>query len=238
MSNTIKKNLAPNNGIMTNAKNGLPLVTVFQQCYDPEGFNPQTDYETWDQCLNRVYSVRDPKPSVTEFGDAMYSVWKGEGGLSRESMIKALRSLKVYSETSIFTEVNKYYPNVNVTITIDNIAEVQKTNNLSKHIHVTDDNADPNQGSNELTITAKVGTTLTWKAVSKSTSDTVHLKKFVRRIHPNERHLFPENQPSLQLDGTFKGTLNKTGRETYAFHITFNNDPKVYSWDPYINSIS
>lgn len=224
MSNTMKNVRA------LAANDQLPLETVFLQCYDTEHLSPENNYDAWDKCLKEVYSTRNPKPSVTEFGDAMYSVWK-DAGLSRAIMIEALKSIPDYADKAIYTEVNKYYP-ITVLMTVDTV-QTLKTGNLSNYITVTDDNGDPNQGSNEITVIAKMGSTLAWKAVSINGTDTVHLKQFIKVAGP---HLFTTGEPSLQPDGTFQGTLTTTGLETYRFSMTINNGTTVYSWDPYIQS--
>lgn len=207
----------------------LPLEVVFQQCYDNEHLSPENNYGAWDQCLVEVYNTRDPKPTIEEFGDAMYSIWK-DAGLSREIMIKALKSIPAYQGTPVYTEVNKFYP-ITILMTIDTVNTV-RTGRLS--IIITDDNGDPNQGSNEITVTAKVNTTLVWKGVSKNGTDTVQLKQFIRESNIS---LFPDNEPNAQPDGTFKGTLNKKGFETYSFSITINGGGRVYRWDPYICAV-
>ena len=207
----------------------LPLEVVFQQCFDEEHLSPENDYGAWDQCLVAVYNTRNPKPTIQEFGDALYAIWK-DAGLSREIMIKALKSIPAYRDTEIYSEVNKFYP-ITLLMTVDTVNTVK---NGRLFITITDDNGDPNQGSNEITVTAKVNTTLVWKAVSTNGTDTVHLKQFIRESSTN---LFPANEPSIQPDGTFKGTLDKPGFETYSFAITINNGSRVYRWDPYIRAI-
>jgi hypothetical protein len=228
MSNTMNK-------VKALAANGqLPLSDVFQQCYDEEHLSPKNNYDAWDTCLKEVYSVRNPKPSVAEFGDAMYNVWKDAGGLTRTIMINALKSIADYTnDSAIYTEVNKYYP-ITVLMTIDT-TRVLSSGYLSSNIVITDDNGDPNQGSNEIRVTAKVKTKLIWKAVAKNGTDTIQLKEFkIRR----GQDLFTAPEPNLQADGTYKGTLTKVGSETYAYNISINNGSQMYTWDPFITSLA
>ncbi|CAA9201530.1 AidA/PixA family protein [Flavobacterium collinsii] len=225
-TNTISINDVLRGAVELATNDQLPLEVVFQQCYDNEHLSPENNFGAWDLCLQQVYNTRNPKPGIEEFGDAMYSVWKN-AGLSRAIMIKALESIPGYTGAPIYTEVNKYYP-ITVLMTVDTIKTVQTG---SLYITITDDNGDPNQGSSEIQVNAKISTIIRWKAVSLNVTDTVHLKQFVVRGGVN---LFSANEPSLQSDGTFQGTLITTGTEVYSFTITINDGSQQYDWDPYI----
>jgi hypothetical protein len=210
----------------------LPLQTVLQQCNDNENLNPVDNFTAWSHCLQGVYDVRTSKPSISELGDAMYQVWSSV--LVRSAMTNALLVIKngstpAFQPANVYIEVDKYYP-ITLSIVIDTTATMARNSAI---VTVTDDNGDPQQGSNEITVNAKVGNTLIWSARSTNGTDTIQLKQFIRSSGVD---LFPNGEPSLQGNGTFQGTLNKVGYEVYHFAFTINNGPTQYQWDPFIRS--
>lgn len=213
------------------ANDQLPLEVVLQQCNDNEHLNPISNYAAWAMCLQGVYDSRTDKPTVDQLAGAIYQVWSA--ALDRPSMTNALLSIKLgsapaFAPADVYVQVDMLYP-ITISMVIDTTAT--RASGYAQ-LTVTDDNGDPGQGSNELTVNARTGNTLVWTARAATGADTVQLLEFVST---GGTHLFATpSEPSKQPDGTFKGQIDKPGFEVYHFVFTINNQPQQYQWDPYI----
>ncbi|WP_062056594.1 AidA/PixA family protein [Aquimarina longa] len=215
----------------------ISLTDLLQQCNTINNYNPITDFQPWADCLNNIQKGQNYKYNALQFTEAITKVWTGNL-MNRDTLFKGIQNIKTaqgnqaFDNKSIYKSINTQYP-ITVTFIVDTKKLISsKQSWANKYLTATDNNGDPNQGSNEITVNANVGNTLRWVGKSKNGTDTVQLTAFVFR---GETNLFGENLPSKQSDGSYMGKLVTTGTEVYSFSFTINNVPTTYNWDPYIN---
>ncbi|MDB4948132.1 MAG: hypothetical protein JWM27_781 [Gemmatimonadetes bacterium] len=113
---------------------------------------------------------------------------------------------------------------INCLCVVDTAATVNGTTT----VYMLDDNGDPNQGSNELTINCDIGDTINFNVASIIPTWGCVLTAFVPATSPA---LFVPNY----VNGVWTGIVNSKGNMTYHFNFTVNGQPGTYNWDPFIN---
>ena len=218
-----------------------PLEVLLQQCNNLNQYDPVTQFGAWTDCLNEVNTGQNYQSNATEWAEAIVKVWETE--MTREILLSGIQSLvdqtggPSFSSPLVYRAVNTVYP-ITVTILVDTeglLATCDNTKsqmfNAGKFTTASDDNDDPNQNYNEITVFCKVGNKIRWVAKAKNEVDTVELTKFV---HNREKHVFGDHPPTKQSDGAFEGTVIKAGHECYHYQYTVNNGDTTFTWDPFI----
>ena len=114
---------------------------------------------------------------------------------------------------------------INVLITIDTTSTLA---GLTRVYMESDHAVDTGEGSADLTINAKMGDKIYWRAVAINLSDEVELTAF--DFESGKKVI----QPPKQKGDAWVTTVTALGEEDYTFTFSINGKGS-YSWDPHID---